>query len=207
MKLQISFNTTNLHHALATAQEIADYADIIELGTLLLLNNGIEAVQEFRNTFPNKPLLIDAKIVNHGKEIIALLQKHDVDWVSLMAGTDKSIIHATCSAAATSKTKIMLDLLDSGSLAQSALEAKSLGAEAIKFHHPYGNNDLFAFTEKWELVRDNSSLPVFVSAKITRENITAIARLNPYGIVIGSAIIDAENPSKEAEFFYNICNK
>lgn len=207
MKLHISFNTTNLHLALSKAQQVAEYADALEIGPLLLLNNGINAVEQFRTTFPQKTLLVDTKIVDHGKEIIALLAPLEIDWISLMAGTASTMIHATCSAASANKTKVMLDLLDSGSLAQSALEAKSLGADAIKFQQPYDLQDSFAFLDKWEMIKGNSSLPVFISAKITRENISAIADLKPHGIVVGSAIIEAVNPAEEARYFYEVCNQ
>jgi 3-keto-L-gulonate-6-phosphate decarboxylase len=64
-----------------------------------------------------------------------------------------------------------------------------------------------AFIEKWEMVRGNTNLPIFVSAKITRSSIEPIMAINPDGIIIGSAIVDAKNPAEEAQFFYELCKR
>ena len=66
MKLQISFDFTDLNRALEIAAQIHDYADILEIGTLLVYANGITAVEQFRKAFPEKVLLTDTKIIDHG---------------------------------------------------------------------------------------------------------------------------------------------
>ena len=54
MKLQISFELTNLSDALDLAKKTHQYADIIEVGTLLIYKEGVKAVEAFRKEFPDK---------------------------------------------------------------------------------------------------------------------------------------------------------
>lgn len=206
MKLQISFDTTNLAQALDVAAQVADYTDILEVGTLLIYTHGSAAVEQFKQKFPRKLVMADGKIVDRGKDAVTMFASAGADWITVMAGTSKQVIHSACTTAANLNKKIMLDLVDSTSLAQSAMEAKNLGAHAILFHQPADEQDSLLL-DKWELVKGNASVPVFVSAKINRDSIEQIMALKPDGIVIGRSITAAENPLQEAQFYYEMCSK
>ncbi|OQA33447.1 MAG: 3-hexulose-6-phosphate synthase [Candidatus Dependentiae bacterium ADurb.Bin331] len=169
----------------------------------MLLKHGVKAVEKFRETLPDKTLLADAKIVDRGKNTVTMLVQAGADWVTVMAGTGKEVIHSVATTAHELHKSVMLDLLDACSLGQSALDAKSLGVNALLFHKPYEQKeDPLAFADKWEMVRGNTNLPIFISGKITRESVEKIQILNPDGLVIGKAIIEAPNPAEEAKFFF-----
>lgn len=201
MKLQISFDMTNLDQAIDIAKKVEMYADIFEIGTLLLYRYGIDAVELFRRNFEKKILLADTKIVDRGKDAVALFANR-VDWITVMAGTPKDMIHSMGTASQASKINIMLDLLDSNSAGQSAMEAKQMGIEALLVHCPYDEKESMGFLEKWEMIRGNTELPIFLAGKITRDNFKSVVALQPNGIIIGSAIIKANDPVKEAQFFF-----
>lgn len=206
MKLQISFDITNLEKALEIAKRVEPYADIFEIGTLLLYQYGIKAVEAFRAEFSSKKLLIDTKIVEQGKDTVALFSNHAIDYVTIMAGAHKDMIHAVCAAAQSTKMNVILDILDSNVAGQSAMEAQQMGVTQLLVHRPYDDKDFMGFVEKWEMIRGNTSLPIFISGRINRDNLSALLPLQPNGIVIGSAIVKAENPAKEAEFFHSAIN-
>ena len=207
MKLQIAFDITDLDTAIDVAKQVAEYSDILEIGTLLIYKNGTKAIERFRETFPKKTLLADTKIIDRGKEAVATMASAGADWVTVMAGTGKEVIHSAAAMAHQCNIKVMLDLVDSSSLGQSALEAKNLGASALLFHQAYDEKDALILLDKWEMVRGNSPLPIFVSAKINRSTIFNIMNIKPDGIVVGKSIIDADNPTEEAQFFYELSNK
>lgn len=207
MKLQISFDMHDLDKALAIGDEISNYADILEVGTLLLYKHGIKAIEKFREAFPKKIILVDSKIVDRGKETVTLLSQAGANWITVMAGTGKDVIHNACTTADKFNVQVMLDLLDSSSLGQSALEAKNLGASALLFHQPHDEQESLTFLDKWDMVKGNTPLPIFVSGKIRRETVEQILSVKPSGLVIGKSIVEAENPSQEAQFFYDLCSK
>lgn len=208
MKLQVSFDVPDLGKAIAIAKEVEPFADIFEVGTVLIFHHGISAVELFRKTFPNKLLVADTKIVDRGKIIAALFATLGTDMLTVMAGTGREVIHSTCVTAHSNNMRIMLDLLDSNSLGQSALEAKNLGANALLFHQAHDEDEgAPSFLDKWDMVRGNTDLPIFISAKISRTNIETITAIKPDGIIIGSSITQAENPADEAAFFYSVINR
>ena len=207
MKLQISFDLPDLQDALGKAELVKPFCDTMEIGTTLLYKYGTQAVQEFKKKFPNKSILVDSKILDRGKLNSSIFIKEKADWITVMAGTGKSVIHAVCTTAHEAGTKVMLDLLDATSQGQAALEAKNLGIDALIFHRPHDEKDELLFLDDWELIHGNTNLPIFISAKIKKENVDHIIALKPGGIVIGTSIITAENPANEAEYFYNLVKK
>jgi len=202
MKLQVSFDMTDLEQALHVASQIDEYVDIFEIGTLLIYRHGIESIQQFKKSFPQKTILVDSKIVDRGKDAASLFAQAGADWITVMAGTSKEVIHSVTSAAHSFNKRVMLDLLDSSSVGQSALEAKNLGLDALLFHQPYDTAESLLFLDQWDMVKGNAALPIFVSAKINRENIHDVLKIRPDGIIIGSSIVNAEDPHEAAEFFY-----
>ena len=205
MKLQISFDIPDLERAVQIAKQIEPFCDIVEIGTLLLLKYGISAIEQFREALPNKELLADTKILDRGKDSTEALAAAPCNWLTVLGGAQKDVIHAACSTAHKQGKKIMLDLLDTPSAGQSALEAQSLGVDALLFHRAYSEADASVFLEKWDMVKGNTELPIFISANITRDTLGPVKRLNPYGIIVGKAITAATDPAKEAEFFYTAC--
>lgn len=204
MQLQISFDMTDLNKALEIAHQVKEYADILEIGALLIYAHGVTAVEQFSQAFPEKTVLADTNIVDHGKESAELFTHIDRSWITVMAGTPKNVIHAACAQAHASGTKVMLDLIDSKEYGQSALEAKNLGADALLVHEAYDSDEPLVFMDKWEMIRGNTDLPIYISAHITRDNIEDILRIKPNGVVIGRAITQAEDPKAEAEFFHKL---
>lgn len=207
MQLQISFDMIDLDKALEVAHQVHEYADILEIGALLIYAHGITAVERFSQAFPEKTVLADTNIVDHGKESAELFSRFERSWITVMAGTPKNVIHAACTQAHASASKVMLDLIDSKEYGQSALEAKNLGADALLVHEAYDNDQQFVFMDKWEMIRGNTDLPIYISAHITRENIEAILKIKPDGIVVGRAITQADDPKAEAQFFYELIKK
>ena len=200
MKLQIAFDLIDLEKALHIAHAVQEYTDIIEVGSLLIYKYGEVAVRSFKEQLPQKIILADVKIVDRGKEVTTIMAKAGADWVSVMAGTSRAVIHAVCTSAHEQGKKVLLDLLDASSLGQSALEAKSLGIDAILFHPP-ADEEQMTLLDRWDMVHGNTPLPIFISASVNRDTIQRVLAMTPQGIVIGKAITDASSPKEEASFF------
>lgn len=207
MKLQISFDFTNVEQAIEVANRVADQCDIIEVDTMLLQACGVEAVRRMRQAFEKKTLLVDTKLIDCAESILPILAQAGADWVTVLAGSSQNAIRSLCKEAQKHNVKVLLDLIDASSKEQSAMEAKSLGAHALLFHHTYDTDSSLIFLDKWQMIKENASLPIFISAHINRNNFEQIVSLKPAGVVIGKSITRADDPALEAEYFYGIANK
>jgi len=184
MKIQISFDMLDLDKALAFASEMHEHVDIIEIGSLLVYRYGEAAIQKFRDTFPQKTLLADMKIVDRGKEASRIAFQAGADWVTVLAGTSRNVIHTVSTTAHDLGKKVMLDLIDASSLGQSALEAQSLGVDALLFHRAADEASQEISLEQWDMVRGNTKLPVFIATTIHRDSLPQLIALQPGGIVL-----------------------
>ncbi len=183
---------------------MAEQADVLEIGSLLLYKYGEQAVIKFREQFPNATILADTKIVDRGKEAVELFAQAGADWVTVMAGTSRSVIHSVSTTAHELGKKVMLDLIDASSLGQSALEAKSLALMLFFFINPQMMmlNLLFLIDGTWS--KATRIFPSLYQHQLTRENIHEVLTISPAGIVIGKSIIHAENPAEEAAYFKSV---
>src|SRR3990167_1743525 len=207
MKLQVSFDYIDIDKALEIAKKIEPYVDIFEIGTLLIYSQGSSAVEKFRKSFPNKTLLADSKIVDRGKEATNVFLYAGADWVTVMAGTNNQVIATVAQTAHKQGKKVMLDLIDSDSYAQSALDAANLGVDAIMYHmsHDQVNNQPYSFIETWNLVRENTKLPIYIAPRADLSDVeSTIKKHNPAGLIIGSAICEADDPAAAEEKFANL---
>lgn len=64
MKLQIALDVWSLKEAFSILEEVAQFVDIIEAGTPLVINEGIQAMSKIKKEYPNKTFVIDAKITD-----------------------------------------------------------------------------------------------------------------------------------------------
>ncbi len=204
MKLLIAFNSLDIEQALTVAALVEPHASMFTIGPLLIYKYGEQSVRRFKEAFPKKPLFVEAQILERPQETVKLFSKAGADLISVMAGAGKHTIHTASSTARNERTKIIIDLADAPSVGQSALEAKNLGAEALTFHKPSVDDGRVPFIDRWHMVKGNTSLPIYISAHISRENIGEVLGLEPSGIIIGSSIINASDPLKEATYFADL---
>jgi 3-hexulose-6-phosphate synthase len=191
MKLQVSFDSIDLEKAIALATTLQEHADLFEIGSLLIYKHGLTAIQEFRAVFPQKVLVADVKIADRGKEATQLCLNAGADWVTVLAGANRNVIHAVCTTAHDLGKKVMLDLLDASSLGQSALESEGLGVNALMFHRPATEHTQAISLEQWEMVKGNTKLPIFIATHVTRENINHLIALQPGGIIMGKSATES----------------
>lgn len=199
--MQISYDFTNLSQALEIAKKTAPFADIIEIGALLIIAEGVKAIKEFKGAFPDKPILADAKIVDRVSEFVPLLSEAEAKYITVLYGTSNKVIQKASSIAHSLNSKIVLDLIDPETMGQGALEAESLNVDLLLFHYPHEIGETSNYIENWEIVRGNTKLPIFISGRISRKNIEEIVKLRPQGIVIGEAITNADDPEAQAMYF------
>ncbi len=207
MKLLVAFNLLNIEEALSIAKQIEPHVSMFSIGPLLLYKYGVTAIERFRETFPDAPLFVEAKVLERPQESITLLTKAGANWISVMAGAGSQTIHTASITARTLGSKIIVDLADASSVGQAALEAGRLGAEALTFHKPSSDDTRVSFSDRWHMIKGNTNLPIYISAHISRENVGEVLGLEPSGIILGSAIVKAHDPVTEITSFADFVSR
>src|SRR5207237_586091 len=66
MRLQLAIDTQTLSEAEALVSRVRDLVDLVEVGTPLVIREGVGAVRRLRAVFPDLTLVADLKIVDVG---------------------------------------------------------------------------------------------------------------------------------------------
>lgn len=204
MKLHITYNLPDTAQALKIAEQTADSADIIGVGSLLLLKDGIRSVAAFRAAFPNKIIFAEAHLVEKTEFAITMLAQAGANYISVLAGSLNNSIKKAVATAHRFDVKIALDLLNAPSVGQSAMDAKALGIDLLIVHRGPESSDPRELDADWHDARDNSPLPIFITGKIDASNFQEIVALKPHGIMVGAAVTKAESPAQAAQLFHGL---
>ena len=66
MKLQVAFDIQHSDEVLKLVEVNGDLIDIVEIGTPLIIKEGLKSVQKIKKEYPNQTVLADLKIMDAG---------------------------------------------------------------------------------------------------------------------------------------------
>ena len=80
--LQVALDHSDLQGAIKAAVSVGAEVDIIEAGTVCLLQVGSELVEVLRSLFPDKWIVADTKCADAGGTVAANNAKRGADWMT-----------------------------------------------------------------------------------------------------------------------------
>lgn len=82
--LQVALDHSDLSSAIKDVKNVGDIVDIIEVGTILLLQAGDQAVKCIRAMYPDKKIVADTKCADAGGTVAENVQKAGADWTTVI---------------------------------------------------------------------------------------------------------------------------
>lgn len=201
MELQAAIDYRTTEEALALLEEIHPYVDIVEVGTMLGLCEGLRAVSRIKEIYPQKKILCDMKLVDGGYDIAALAYDAGADIVTTIGMTNNETCRGVVKAAHERGKEAMADMIGVSSLASRAQELEQMGFDYILVHTAHDMLDcISAPLEALKVIQDNvSRAKVGISGGITPEQMPEIAAAQPDFVVVGSALNNAGTPENTAK--------
>jgi 3-hexulose-6-phosphate synthase and related proteins len=80
--LQVALDNNTLESALADVREVGNIVDIVEAGTILILQEGTIAVKSLKALFPNKTVIADTKCADAGGTVAKNMADAGADWMT-----------------------------------------------------------------------------------------------------------------------------
>ena len=204
MRLQLAIDTLGLAEAEALVSRVRELVDLVEVGTPLVIREGVRAVRRLHAAFPELAILADLKIADGGHLEATLGFEAGARVVTVLAAAADATVREVVRAARERGGEVMVDLLGVEDLARRAREVDALGVDYVCLHtavdvqgaHP----DLAGATLEG-LARLKAALRsarTAVAGGITLERCAAVAALEPDVVVVGSAITSAADPRAAA---------
>lgn len=205
--IQVAFDFTTAEECLSIAEKINNYVDVLEVGTPMIYEYGVEFVSELRKMFKDKTILADLKIVDAGYEEAASAFKSGADIVTVLAVSNDSTIEAAIKAAREYNGKIFVDLLCEKDIVGRTKRLIELGADIIGVHNAFDQQKSGTSPyEEFETISKNYDFPIAVAGGIKLDNIKEILELEPYQVIIGLGLLNKPDPVSEAEKIYKVVN-
>lgn len=198
--VQISLDLMSNSDALATA-EIAVEAgvDWIEVGTPLVLAEGLHAVRALRREFPRHPIVVDLKTMDGGYLEAEMMGDAGADAVIVMAQAHDATIDAVVEAGAKYGMLVMGDDLAADDRVAAARRMEALGVGMVIHHIGYdhrGRNPhlgLSPLTELEDIVAA-TSVPVQAVGGLSIDQAVSCPQKGAPVVVFGAPLaIDGES--------------
>lgn len=203
--LQIALDTFDLPSALGPLQKAAPHIDVIEVGTILCLSEGMHAVRAIRSLFPEKIILADVRIAEAGSIISKMAYDAGADWVSVVSGAAPVTAEVVHEIAQVRGKDVQIELSD-GWTWDRVKHWRDLGIKQVITHRSRdgeSKGDLKWTDEDFEVIRrlDEMGLCVTVTGGVTVEDIALFKDVPVYVFIAGRAIRGADDPAAAAQAF------
>lgn len=134
MKLQLSMDLIRTPEALKMVEQIHDVIDIVEIGTPMIVREGMVPVMEIRKQYPDVVLLADTKIVDGGEIEAADAFAAGADIVTVLGVAEDETIRGVVRAAEKFGGKVLVDLICVQDIAARAAQLDQMGVDYICVH-------------------------------------------------------------------------
>ncbi|MEM7539752.1 MAG: orotidine 5'-phosphate decarboxylase / HUMPS family protein [Chloroflexota bacterium] len=204
-KLQIALDTFDMPSTLGPLQKAIDHIDIIEVGTILCLSVGMDAVRIIRSLYPHKTILADVRIAEAGSVISKLAFDAGADWVSVVSGAAPSSFEVVLKEAQSRGGDMQIELSD-GWTWKMAQQWADLGVGQIIVKHSrdleaqgqlsWGESDFDNIRRLHEM-----GYKVTVTGGIKPKDISRFKGVPVDVFIAGRAIVQADDPAAAAQEF------
>ncbi|WP_409344339.1 3-hexulose-6-phosphate synthase [Paenibacillus sp. MBLB4367] len=190
MELQLALDLVDIPEAKKVVAEVAAYIDIVEIGTPVVINEGLRAVKEIKAAFPSLRVLADLKIMDAGGYEVMKASEAGADIITVLGASDDSTIKGAVEEAKKQGNKIMVDMINVKDIEGRAKEIDALGVDYICVHSGYdhqaaGKN---SFEELTAIKRVVKHAKTAIAGGIKMNTLPEVIKANPDLVIVGGGI-------------------
>jgi 3-hexulose-6-phosphate synthase len=201
--LQLALDFTDLDQAFKIAAATYPHFDLLEIGTPLIIEEGLGALQKLKAKFPDKLFLADLKIMDAGHLEARSGFLRGADVVTVLGAADDSTIRGAIDAARECDGYLMADLIGLPDPAKRARRLQELGVDCVCVHTAYDRSSRGASPlSELEQVRAAITGSVAVAGGLRLENTEQVIAAGGNIMVVGGAITTHANPGAVAKSIF-----
>lgn len=197
----------DLKSTLKLLQQVGEYIDIVELGTPLLISEGLSIIPIIKELYPDKIIFADLKIMDGGDIMSELAFQKGADMISVLAAANDSTIKAAVKKANNYKKKILIDMCAIENIKERAQAVEVFNPDYICVHRATdmqseGKDPL----QELHLI-ENLKTKKAVAGGIDLNNFQTACQSSADIIIVGGAIYQADKPGDTAKKMRKIINQ
>ncbi|MFC4321602.1 3-hexulose-6-phosphate synthase [Litchfieldia salsa] len=201
MKLQLALDLVNIEEAKAVVKEVEEFIDIVEIGTPVVINEGLRAVKEIKEAFPSLSVLADLKIMDAGAYEVMKASEAGASIVTVLGATNDSTIKGAVEEAKKHGSEVLIDMINVTDLEKRAKEVDELGVDYICVHTGYdlqaeGENP---FEQLQTIKRVVKNAKTAVAGGIKLSTLPEVVAAAPDLVIVGGGITGQEDKKAVAK--------
>ncbi|MEM7128396.1 MAG: 3-dehydro-L-gulonate-6-phosphate decarboxylase [Chloroflexota bacterium] len=207
-KLQLALDNRDLQSALSAVQSAHSAIDVIEVGTVLCVAEGMNAVRTMRTLYPSHTILADVRIIRAGGAIADMVFDAGANWVSVMGEAPLDTIKAALQKAQEYGGEVQIEMGEGWTM-DHARQWAQMSIEQVIFHRSHEADQ--EVDEMWnerdfDQIREltEMGLKVTVTGGITPADVPLFKGIPIYIFIAGRAIRNADDPLTAAQEFQEI---
>lgn len=190
MKLQLALDLVNIPDGIALVKEVEQYVDIVEIGTPIVINEGLHAVKAMKEAFPHLDVLADLKVMDAGGYEISKASEAGADLVTVLGVANDKTIQGAVEEAKKLNKQVLVDMINVPDLEKRAREVDALGVDYICVHTGYdqqaaGENP---FEDLLTIKRAVTNAKTAVAGGIKLETLPEVIKAQPDLVIVGGGI-------------------
>ena len=211
MKLQLALDlVANIKEAVAAVEAVgAENVDIVEVGTPVIINDGLHAVKAIKNAFPNLKVLADLKIMDAAGFEVMKAHEAGADLVTILAVAEDASIKGAVDKAKELGKEVLADMIAVKDLAKRAAELDDMGVDYICVHTGYdlqaeGQSPFEALKTIKSVVKKSKTA---IAGGIKMETLPNAIAAKPDLIIVGGGITQQPDPKAAAQKMQELIKK
>ena len=209
MKLQLAYDLGTYEELYPFMEEIEEAVDIIEIGTPVILREGVSQIENVKRRFPDKLIFADLKIMDAGKLEADIGFQAGADMVSVLGLASKKTIEAAKNSAIQWNRKIMIDMINLEDPIMKWTDFMKMGIDYGCLHTAH--DDVTDGENSLETVKNfhktHGVKQISVAGGIDPKKIRNLKSCQPEILVVGSYITNAVDPSKALKTIRQVMNE
>jgi len=199
MKIQLAIDRVSIEKAVQIVGKAKDYVDIIEVGTSLIKDYGMESLRSIRREYKDKCILADLKTIDEGEYEFKAAFENGADIATVMGAASKETLDICYDTAKKYNKFMMIDMLQ---LSDEKIKNLAKYQDAIFCIHTPSDNIAENIGQKIKITK--RLLPDVKHMAIAGGiNIGNIEQVKGIEIVILGSAITKSNDIKEAAKKYH----
>ncbi|TFE00152.1 3-hexulose-6-phosphate synthase [Jeotgalibacillus sp. R-1-5s-1] len=201
MKLQLALDLVDIPGAIEVVKEVEDYIDVVEIGTPVVINEGLKAVKEVKAAFPNLTVLADLKIMDAAGYEVSQASEAGADIITILGAAEDESIRGAVEEAKKQGKEILVDMIAVKDIETRAKELDALGVDYICVHTGY---DLQAvgqdsFKDLATIKRVVKNTKTAVAGGIKLEQLPEVIEQQPDLVIVGGGITGQDDKKATAK--------
>ncbi|AGE22658.1 MULTISPECIES: 3-hexulose-6-phosphate synthase [Anoxybacillaceae] len=195
MELQLALDLVNIPEAKQLVKEVEEYVDIVEIGTPVIINEGLRAVKEIKQEFPHLKVLADLKIMDAAAYEVMKASEAGADIITILGVAEDLSIKGAVEEAKKQGKKILVDMIGVKNLEERAKEVDGFGVDYICVHTGYdlqavGKNSLEDLATIKRVVKNAKTA---IAGGIKLNTLPEVIKAKPDLIIVGGGITGQED--------------